>query len=62
MWKRGSGTVDEDRVEFVLELVFGAPLRYTGSLRLSDDGTMLIGEVRDTSRGAKESLVLVRAR
>jgi hypothetical protein len=60
VWKRGSGTVQKDRVHFALDIVHGAPRRYEGDLRLSSDRNTLSGEVRDASSGRKESLALMR--
>ena len=62
VWKRGRGTVDKDRLEFALTLVYGQPHRYEGTLKLSSDGSTLSGEVRDVRRGAKETMALSRAR
>ena len=61
VWKRGNGTVHDDRVEFGLDLVYGVG-RYEGTLRLSRDGTTLSGEVRDAQRGTKGPLALTRGR
>jgi hypothetical protein len=62
VWKRGTGIVDRDRVDFALDLVYGGPRRYEGSLALSADGTLLSGTVRDTQSGSQESLALTRSR
>jgi hypothetical protein len=61
VWKRGSGTVTGDRLEFSLDLVYESQRRLTGDLRVSADRNSLSGEVRDT-RGSKALLVLTRAR
>lgn len=60
VWKRGSGTVQKDRVQFALDLVHGAPRRYEGDLRFSSDRNTLSGQVHDTSSGRKEPLTLMR--
>lgn len=62
VWKRGSGTLDRDRVDFALDLVYGGPSRYEGALRLSADQNTMSGDVRDSSSAAKHSLALIRAR
>jgi hypothetical protein len=62
VWKRGSGTIDRDRVDFALDVVYGGPRRYEGALRLSPDQNMMSGEVRDASSATKDSLALTRAR
>lgn len=49
-------------MQLALDLVYGAPRRYTGDLRLSADGSTLSGEVRDTSESTKESLALTCGR
>jgi len=61
VWKRGNGTVHDNGVEFVLDLVYGVG-RYEGTLRLSRDGTTLSGEIRDAQRGTKGPLALTRER
>lgn len=61
VWKRGHGTVHEDRVEFVLDLVYGVG-RYEGTLKLSRDGMTLSGEIRDAARATKGPLALTRRR
>ena len=60
IWKRGSGRMRKDRLRFRLDLVYGGPRLYEGELRLSADGNMLSGDVRDALSGAKDRLVLVR--
>ena len=62
VWKRGSGTIDADRVDFALDLVHGGPRRYEGALTLSADRNTMSGEVRDASGATKDSLALTRAR
>ena len=62
VWKRGKGVAGSDRVAFALDLVYGGPRRWEGSLRLAPDGSALSGEVRDAASGDKRSLVLTRAR
>jgi TIR domain len=62
VWKRGGGTVDKDRLDFALTLVYGQPHRYEGTLKVSSDGSTLTGEVHDVRRGAKERMALSRAR
>lgn len=60
VWKKGRGTVQRDRLRIALDLVYGAPRRYEGDLRLSSDRNMLNGEVVDTSSSNKASLTLTR--
>ncbi|MES2564063.1 MAG: toll/interleukin-1 receptor domain-containing protein [Pseudomonadota bacterium] len=60
VWKKGSGTVQRDRIRIALNLVYGAPRRYEGDLRLSSDRNMMNGEVVDTSSSNKASLTLTR--
>lgn len=62
VWKRGTGTLKRDRVEFALDGVFGAPHHYEGVLTISRGGNTMIGIVRDTSRSGKEPLTLTRRR
>ena len=62
VWKKGSGTVQRDRVHVALDLVYGAPRRYEGDLRLSSDRSTLSGEMRDQTSGTKAPLALTRAR
>jgi hypothetical protein len=59
VWKRGHGTVDEDRLRFRLDLVYGSR-HYEGSAKLTHDAKMLAGEVRDIERRASEPLRLTR--
>ena len=61
VWKRGSGTLQKDRVDFALDLVYGKD-RFEGTLRLASDGNTLTGQVRNIQRGTKAPLVLIRAR
>ena len=61
VWKRGSGVLQDDRLDFALELVYDKG-RYEGTLKLSPDRNTLSGDVRDVRRGRNESLALLRAR
>ncbi len=62
VWKRGKAVASSDRVAFVLDLVYGGPRRWEGSLQLAWDGSALSGEIRDAASGEKRPLVLTRAR
>ena len=62
VWKRGKGIAGSGRVTFVLDLVYGGPRRWEGSLRLAPDRSALSGEIRDAKSGDKRQLVLTRAR
>jgi hypothetical protein len=62
VWKRGNGTVSKEGVEFVLDLIYGGPRQWAGSMKLSGDRSTMSGEVRDVISGTKTSLALMRAR
>jgi hypothetical protein len=61
VWKRGNGTVSKEGVQFVLDLIYGGPRQWAGSMKLSGDSSMMSGEVRDVISGTKSSLSLIRA-
>ncbi|HET7158601.1 MAG TPA: toll/interleukin-1 receptor domain-containing protein [Burkholderiales bacterium] len=62
VWKKGSGTVQHDRIRVSLNLVYGAPRRFEGELRLSSDSNTLSGEIIDTTSNHKTSETLLRNR
>ncbi|MGZ5092653.1 MAG: toll/interleukin-1 receptor domain-containing protein [Burkholderiales bacterium] len=62
VWKRGNGTVSREGVEFVLDLIYGGPRQWTGSMKLSEDKNTMSGVVRDVVSGTKSSLTLTRVR
>jgi len=61
VWKRGSGTVERDRIEFSLNFVYASQRSSTGSLKLSADRNSMSGEGRDAF-GNRALLVLIRQR
>jgi hypothetical protein len=62
VWKRGNGTVSREGIEFVLDLLYGGPRQWAGSMKLSADKNTMSGVVRDVVSGTKSSLTLTRVR
>jgi hypothetical protein len=60
VWKKGTGTVRPDGIRVVLDLVYGAPIRYEAELQLSPDGGSMQGQVIDTRSSNKAPLTLTR--
>lgn len=50
IWKRGTGSVDDDAIRVSFSWVFERRAPETGSLKLSADGRMLMGEMRHPDR------------
>ena len=62
VWKHGTGKLTGSRVQFRLELRYGGPRRWEGSLELAPDAATLSGHLRDLQTGEQQLLVLTRAR
>lgn len=61
VWKRGAGTVDKNRVNFFLQMIYGTPHRYEGALMLSSDAHAMSGVIRESNSERDTALALTRA-
>jgi hypothetical protein len=52
--------VSSEGIEFVLDLIYGGPRQWAGSMKLSADKNTMSGVVRDVVSGTKSSLTLTR--
>jgi hypothetical protein len=62
VWKRGTGELTEEGIDFELDLVFQEGHHFSGHLVLTGEGTVMTGTVTRQPDGRSEPLTLTRTR
>jgi hypothetical protein len=60
VWKRGAGSVKQNRVTFFLATIYGAPHRYDGTLVLSPDARSMNGVISESNSPIETAFTLTR--